>query len=52
MEKERCDKGVGVRDKFGGMQHAWKVEYIIVDNARHCNVNFHYDLIEQNINKY
>ena len=45
MEKE-CDRGGGVDDKFYGIQHAWKAEYIIVDNAGKCNVNFHYDLIE------
>ena len=46
MEKERCDRGGGVHDKLYGIQHAWKAEYIIVDNAGKCNVNFHYDLIE------
>ena len=46
MEKERCDRGGGVHDTFYGIQHAWKAEYIIVDNAGKCNVNFHYDLIE------
>ena len=46
MEKERCDRGGGVHDKFYGIQHAWKAEYIIVDNAGKCNVNIHYDLIE------
>ena len=35
-----------VHDKFDGVQHAWKAEYIIVDNAKKCNVNFHYGLIE------
>ena len=39
MEKERCDRGGGVHDKFYGTQHAWKAEYIIVDNAGKCNVN-------------
>ena len=46
MEKERCDRGGGVHDTCYGIQHAWKAEYIIVDNAGKCNVNFHYDLIE------
>ena len=35
-----------LHDKFDGVQHAWKAEYIIVDNAKKCNVNFHYGLIE------
>ena len=46
IEKERCDRGGGVHDTFYGIQHAWKAEYIIVDNAGKCNVNIHYDLIE------
>ena len=46
MEKERCDRGGGVHDTFNGIQHAWKAEYIIFDNAGKCNVNFHYDFIE------
>ena len=51
MEEERCHGGGGVHDTFNGIQHAWKTEYIIVDNAGKCNVNFHYDLIEPD-NKY
>ena len=47
MEKERCDRGGGVHDKYYGTQHAWKAEYIIVDNTGKCHVNFHYDLIER-----
>ena len=31
---------------FYGIQHALKAEYIIVDNARTCIVNFHYGFIE------
>ena len=46
MEKERSDGGVGVHDKYDGVQHVWKAEYTIVDNARNVYVNFHYGLIE------
>ena len=50
MEQERCDREDGVHDKLYGIPHAWKAEYIIVDNAGKCNVNFHYDLIESDKN--
>ena len=46
MVKERYDGGVGAHDKYDGIKHAWKAEYSIGDNARKCNVNFHYGLIE------
>ena len=41
--------GTSVASKTTG-PHAWKAEYIIVDYAGKCNVNFHYDLIEPDKN--